>query len=329
MCLLTAPAWSQAAAVEPVQPAQADITDMAPQQILVTGMRPGPGLWKVSKGDHVLWVFGSYSPLPKNMEWRSHEVEMILAQSQEYLSPPSAGASVGILKGLTLLPLAIGLKKNPDGAALRDVLPADLYARWLLLKRKYIGDDAGIERERPLFAAATLHKAGLAQAGLSQGQEVRNAIEKIVEKNNIKTTSSHVALVLEDPAKMMKDFKKAPLDDVACFSKTLERLETDIDAMRVRANAWAKGDLEASQKLNFADRDGACRAAMDSSPVVKERPGLQSLGERMRETWLAAAEKSLATNASTLAILRLQDILDPKGYMAALEAKGYAVQKPE
>jgi hypothetical protein len=131
---------------------------MAPQQILVTGMRPGPGLWKVSKGDHVLWVFGNYSPLPKNMEWRSHEVEKILAQSQEYLSPPSAGASVGILKGLTLLPLAIGLKKNPDGAALRDVLPADLYARWLLLKRKYIGDDAGIERERPLFAAATLHQ---------------------------------------------------------------------------------------------------------------------------------------------------------------------------
>jgi hypothetical protein len=99
--------------------------------------------------------------------------------------------------------------------------------------------------------------------------------------------------------------------------------------MRVRANAWAKGDLEAIQKLSFADRDGACRAAMDSSPVVKERPGLQSLGERMREAWLAAAEKSLATNASTFAILRLQDILDPKGYMAALEAKGYAVQNPE
>ena len=52
----------------------------------------------------------------------------------------------------------------------------------------------------------------------------------------------------------MRDFKKSSLDDLACFSKTIERLETDIDAMRIRANAWAKGDLDMIRKLVYCRR---------------------------------------------------------------------------
>jgi hypothetical protein len=316
--LLAAAAWPQTEAPE-----------LAPEKILVVGQRPGPGLWKISKGEHVLWVFGMYSPLPKKMEWRAQEVETILAQSQEYLTPPAATAELGFFRSLTLLPYAIGLKKNPDGAQLRDLLPADVHARWLLLKKKYIGNDEGIERERPIFVADELFRKGLDHAGLSSGQEVRTAIEKIVKKNKIKTTPSEVKLAVDDPVRMIKDFKKSPLDDVACFSKTIERLETDLDAMRIRANAWAKGDLEAIHKLSYADRDEACEAALANSAFIKGQPGFQSMEARMWDTWLATAERSLVANASTFAILPLKDILDPKGVMSALQAKGYLVEKPE
>ena len=128
-----APAWSQTepppAPTEQVEPMAAG-EDVVTETILVAGQRPGPGLWKVSKGDHVLWVFGTYSPLPKKMEWRSKEVEAILAQSQEYLRPPGATTDVGFLRQMTLLPFAIGFKKNPDGAELKDLLPEPVYARW-------------------------------------------------------------------------------------------------------------------------------------------------------------------------------------------------------
>ena len=321
LCLLAAPALSQTAA--------ADVVDPGGEKVLVVGQRPGPGLWKVSKGDHVLWIFGTYSPLPKNMQWRSHEVETILAQSQEYLTPPSASAGVGIFRGITLLPYIIGIKKNPDGAKLRDVVPADTYARWLVLKAKYIGDDEGIESERPIFAGDELYRKGLNQAGLSNGNAVVKEIEKIVKKKNIKMTHSAVMLPMEEPAKSIKDFKKSQVDDTACFAKTLERLETDIDAMRVRANAWAIGDLDVIQKLSFADRDAACQSAMRNNSVVKAQKGLQAAEERMREAWLASAEKSLAANTSTFATLALQDILDPNGLVAALEARGYVVERPE
>ena len=332
LCALSAaPAWSQTEAVPPAEQAEAGaVENPITETILVTGQRPGPGLWKVTKGDHVLWVFGTYSPLPKQMEWRSKEVETILAQSQEYLQPPGATADVGFFRQMTMLPFAIGFKKNPDGAQLKDLLPEPVYARWLVLKKKYIGDDDGIERERPIFAADTLFHKGLEQAGLgSGGREVRETIEKLVKKNKIKMTSTLAKLEIDDPVKMLREFKKSPLDDVACFSNTLARLEDDIDAMRVRANAWARGDLAAIQKISYADRDGACDSAILNSALLQSRPGLKSVQAQVMESWLAAAEKSLAANASTFATVSLKDLLDPKGFIAALQAKGYVVEKPE
>ena len=43
--------------------------EAAPTTVVVSGKRPGPGLWKVSKDGHVMWVFALYSPLPQKMEW--------------------------------------------------------------------------------------------------------------------------------------------------------------------------------------------------------------------------------------------------------------------
>jgi len=101
--------------------------DAAPEQILIAGKRPGPGLWKVSRDGHVLWVFGTHSPLPLRMVWRSQQVETVLAQSQAFLGAPGVGVSVGWAQAfnvMTALPLAIGAKNNPDGARLQDVAPA-------------------------------------------------------------------------------------------------------------------------------------------------------------------------------------------------------------
>lgn len=303
--------------------------EAAPEQVLLVGQRPGPGLWKVSKGDHVLWVFGTYSPLPQKMEWRSQQVEAALAQSQEYLTPPAAHAKVGFFRGLTMLPGLIGVKKNPDGASLQDVVPADVYARWLPLKAKYLGENDSIERERPIFAAQTLFSAGLKQAGLTRGSAVDTKINAIIKQHKIKVTETGIRLDMDGASGMLKDFKKSSLADTACFTTTLARLESDIDAMRVRANAWAKGDLEAIQKLSYPDQETQCDDAMLSAEFVKNRPGFQNIKERVREAWVASAEQALSTNTSSFAMLRLSNIVGADSYLAALKAKGYQVDSPE
>jgi hypothetical protein len=321
MCLLmSVPAWAQTEAA----PAVAE----TPGTVLVVGQRPGPGMWKISKGDHVLWVFATYSPLPVKMQWRSQQVESIIAQSQLYLSPPSLSASVGVWGGLKMLPHVVGMRKNPGGAMLRDVVAPEVYARWRVLKAKYGVSDTA-ESERPVFAAETLYRAGLQHAGLATSDEVSKAIGALLTKNKVKVMNSHVQLDMPDPGKTLKEFKQGSMDDAACFKATIERLETDIDVMRQRANAWAKGDLDEIRTLGFADREAACQSAMASSPALRDGLGLAGAEKRVRKLWLEAAEHALATHTTSFAMLKLSNVLRSDYVMTDLQAKGYAVQAPD
>jgi hypothetical protein len=203
-----------------------------------------------------------------------------------------------------------------------------LYARWLTLKTKYgIKDD--VENERPVFAAQRLYSAGLRQAGLSRDGQVEKKIANLVAQNKLPVMRSHIELELQDPAGAMRRFKKDSVDDAACFAQTLERLEGDIDAMRMRANAWAKGDIAAIGRLSYAERDAACDDAMMGSAAIKEVLEQQDAQRRMRKLWLEAAEHALATNRSTFAMLRLSAILADDGLVAALREKGYQVESPQ
>lgn len=78
LSFLTLPALAQTAApsAEPGAAPAAEaavaesvaVPEAAPATVVVEGRRPGPGVWKVSKDGHVMWVFGTYSPLPQKME---------------------------------------------------------------------------------------------------------------------------------------------------------------------------------------------------------------------------------------------------------------------
>lgn len=324
---LAGPAVAQTEpAAEPPAPAAAE--GAREEKVIVVGQRPGPGLWKISKGDHVLWLFGTYAPLPKNMTWRSHQVEAILAQSQEAIAPPSAKPQLGILKMLSLAPHVMGLMNNPDGAKLKDILPADVYARWEVLRQKYM-PDVDMERARPLFAASGLYNAGLATAGLTTKQEVSGTVAKLVKKSGVKLTSVTHEFAVGDPSAAVKLYKRSAMDDAACLSKTMDQLEMDIDVMKARANAWSKGDLAAMRKLDFSDREGACKDAMMRSPAMRSVMKSDEIEAQLQVNWLAAVEKALANNASTFAVLSIKSLLDPKGVLAILQAKGYQVDSPD
>lgn len=331
LCLFAVPALAQTESAAPATPPPeaVEAAPAGPAEILVVGKRPGPGLWKVSKGDHVLWVFGTFGPLPVKMEWRSHEVESILAQSQEFLSPPMATPDIGVLRMATILPFAIGINNLPDQQTLADVLPPPVYQRWLTMKAKYLPSKDDMERIRPILLADRLYGAALNKAGLENSRPVRETINKLVKQHKLKVTSSEIKIPVDSPVRLVREFKKSPLEDVACFTKTLDRLENDIDALRVRANAWAKGDIDAIRQLDFADRDAACASAILSSSVIRNEPGFANLDQRMQDLWIANVEKALAANKSSFAVLGLKHILAPDGYLAALRAKGYSVEDPE
>lgn len=298
-----------------------------PEEILVTGEQPGPGLWRIVKGEHVIWVLGSQSPLPKKMTWRASEAEKIVAESQELLTNPTVDADVGFFTGLALLPSLIGVRNNPNGAKLQDVVPADLYARWKVLKEKYIGRDNDPEKWRPIFAAQELYSKAIDKSGLTSSNAVWPLIEKAAKKNKLKITTPTVKLKIEKARAAIKEFKKSELDDVECFAKTIERLETDLDLMRARANAWARGDVPALRQMTHVDQVGACIAAVMNAQLVQER-GYQNLPTKLADAWVAAAEAAIANNRSTFAVLSIDEIYKSDGLVSQFRAKGYVVEEP-
>lgn len=334
LCLVFWSASSQAQSVaEPAPAPAADAVDAAdaapapPEQIMVVGQKPGPGMWKVSKDGHELWIFGIYSPLPTRMEWRSHEVDAVIGRSQEYLAPPNAKLDLPIFATALALPQLIGINKIPNDATLRDVLPPEVYARWLPLKEKYLPKNK--ERDRPIVVANELYNTALKQAGLTSSIEVRKQVEKMVEQKKLKITRNTIDIKVENPRAILKEFKKAELADAACFADTLTRLETDIDAMRVRANAWARGDIGGIRKLDFVDHQESCANVMRNNAALRDQPAFKEAEPRLRALWIANAESALAKNGSTFALLPMKEILDPKGLVTALAAKGYTVEQPD
>lgn len=327
--LVMGSAWAQSSTPQ-APPAVAELP-----VVVVTGVQPGPGLWRVSRTDpagaeHVLWVLGTLSPLPRAMQWQSSEVGQTIAESQELLRAPSIKlkADVGFVGKLFLLPSAYSARKNPDGAHLQQLLPPSVYARWQLLKQKYSVDERGIERWRPMFAAQALFRKALKANGLSRSGGVEASIDALAKQHGVPTTDTDYQIVIEHPRIAIKAFKQAAPHDVTCFIRTLDSIEHDLPWMTERANAWATGDLEALRQLPDSDRHDACVAAVTDAGFARAL-GLDDVPEKQRAVWLAAAIKALQTHAQTFAVLPMDELLRADGYLAALRERGYEVEAPE
>lgn len=291
----------------------------------------GPGLWEVRYGENVLWILGTQSPLPRRFEWVSDEVDARLAESSLLIAPPSVslGSGIGRFRALTLLPSLLRARRNPDERSLEAVVGPELYARWLPLKQRYLGRNRKVESWRPLFAAIKLWEEAIEDARMTGSGPVWRAVTKSAKTLKLQVETPQVGVQIVDPKATIRSFAQSPLDDIECFSRTLERLESDIGTMRERAEAWAVGDLEALSALPFSDQNQACRDAFLSASVG-EQNRIDDLPQRVREAWLESVDKALSAHRSSVAVISISSLLDPEsGLLQALRERGYAVRSPD
>ena len=299
------------------------------ETMVVTGVQPGPGMWKVSRDGHSLWVLGTLSALPSGISWKADEVNAILEQAGQVLGPPGVvvGSDIGVFRGLMLVPAALKAARNPDGKTLRDVLPADVHARWLALKPRYFGNDKGIEKKRPLLVANELYTRANRKAGLGQTPVITPVIDTVLKRRKMKVTPTTLKINIDDPKAAIKDFAREGVDDLECFRLALDRVENDIPVMVDRANAWSVGNLEALRTLPSEKQAGACMSAMMGGEFARKR-GFGDIEARIRNQWLQIAEKALQENAVTFATLPIAELQKPNGYLSYLQARGYLVEAP-
>jgi hypothetical protein len=323
------------------QSAEAAATIEAPEEVLVTGEFPGPGMWKITRAEdpenHTLWILGTPPPMPKKMKWKSKQVEAAVLGSQQILMPSSIDVKpdekIGFFKGLSLLPAALGARKNPEKDRLQDLLEPQVYARWLVQKKKYLGRNAGIEKFRPIFAAYKLRGEAFDDLKLRERGLVEDVVEKLAKKHKIETTTPSIEFPLhtKDIKAKIKEFAREPLADTECFAETLDLVEAlaDREAMELRATSWATGDLQTLLGIPpLPNPNVACEAAVMGSQVAQELIP-SDLRARLRAVWLQAAEDSLAKNRSTFALLSIAELTSAQGQLEALRAKGYIVEAPQ
>lgn len=334
-----------AIAQEPDEPAELDT-------VLVVGEHPGPGLWKVSNGDHVLWVLASHGPLPKGMKWRSQEIESRIAGSQEVLYGGGVAITpnIGLLRGLTLVPAALRASKLPGRKTLADVLPPDSYARWRALRDEYLGKDKDVERLRPAIALGRLRSAAYRKAGLASGPNVYRVVGELREKHKVRRNQLPAAwrtVRFDNARALLKNAARLETPDVPCFIKAIDGLEEEIELARQRANAWARGDiatlrsLHREMSLEETLEENCSRSLMmaltegDGADAARARKTLADMewhvqwaGVEAEQEWLAAAEAALQKNSSTFALLPLEEVLKAEGVLAKLESRGYQVEEP-
>ena len=288
------------------------------EEIVVTGTRPGPPLWKVTNQGNVLWIFGTLDYLPKRLNWDSASVRFQLSQSEQYISPPRINSRENNpFKAISLIRKINRLTKNPDGKTLQDVLPEDLYARFLDAKSIYAPKDNKIFNLRPQEAAGSLFRAALVSVGLSLDQKVGNRLRRIARGEGATLITHNKSL---DVDAFLQGYENILLEDeIACLQSTLETIETDLEAMIVRANAWANGNADLLLKLDYPDRQQVCIGSITSTDAVK------SIVEQTRTEWVDSIESALTNNKISFANFSMREIVHPDGLLTQLKQQGYVI----
>jgi len=306
LCADTPPAASAA----PASPEQL-------QELVVTGERTGPGLWHVHKGAAHVWILGSISPLPRDITWRSTQVERLLVSARQVLVPKPF--EIGIVRILWLLITERSVLMVRGGKHLKDVMPPDLYARFAKDRARFTGDADKWERFRPIIASAFLERDAFHGAGLSARLDLGAAMRALAKKQHVPVEEVKIAGVGDvlDALKSMP-----PATENTCVDASLVTIESGLPQLIARARAWATGDIEGIQRHPEPAEIDACVKALDSGAAAGDLIG------RIRRSWLQALLKSLESDGTTIAVVNMDLLLESGGLLDELKQRGYEVDPP-
>jgi uncharacterized protein YbaP (TraB family) len=291
------------------------------EEITIVGRYPGPPLWKVSSGEHVLWIFGELSPVPKGLDWDPRSAERVLERAETVIGAPRVSATtLNPIRLFRIFRAARKLARNPGESTLAEQLPAELYERYRVLHARHLPDDDEEEDLRPALAALRLYSAALDDVGLTTDSGVGKTVRRLMRRSR----ADEAEIVIEtEPETVIEELGKVTREaELTCFATIMTSIETDLQAMKERANAWAIGDVDALQRFDYPDSQGNCLAMLFSAG------GLAELRDDLYEKWLREAESALANHERSFSVLPMRQLVAADGVLAQLEAKGYSVTTP-
>jgi uncharacterized protein YbaP (TraB family) len=274
-------------------------------------------MWHVHRGAANVWILGSISPLPRDITWRSRQVEQVLESTSQVLVQKPLEISIPRILWMLIADrkyLMVG-----GGKKLKDVLPPDLHVRFAAQRSKVTDEADKWERYRPIIAEAFLQQAAFHRVNLSMRLDLGAALRALAKKHGVRIEEIKVAGVSD----MLEALKTMPpATERTCVEASLSTLETGLPRLVDRAQAWAVGNVDRIENLPELKEVDACRTALDAG-----KGALDVIG-RIRQTWLENIEKYLRSAGTTIAVVNLDMLLERGGLLDQLRAKGYEVDPP-
>ena len=295
------------------------------EEVVVNGRRPGPPLWRIENGDNTLWVFALVSPMPKTFEWDSKSIEHVLSGSQEYfpLIEKKVGASIlNPIKAIGMVRRFNKLKKIPDDRTLKDYLSSETYDKFLTLKTRYLPTEKKLDSLTPLFVAEQLYKGAKREYGLIEPRKISKTIDKLAKRNKLEITKIKVGEKIESKPLLDALENLSAAEHARCLSSVMNTLDNEIESLINYALLWVEGDQKALVNNSQPRMQDSCADFFMRSEQA------QRILSKSEELWLNATEEALENNSSSFAVLELHQVIEPKGLLSQLSARGYKIVGP-
>jgi hypothetical protein len=279
--------------------------------IVVLARRSGAPMWTVTRGDSTLILVGAITGVPRDLAWRSDDLEAAAARSQLILTPQVGRASVtDVLRAAWRIRT---IARMPRGHSSADYLPPEWQAR---LEAVMADEPNQRWREKSLLILGfdlMRDKAGL--GGREAGEDAMDVVRRAARRGRV--TIRPVGAVRGD--ELLDSLIDAPQTaHTPCVQAAIAAAELGPDAARERAADWRAGRV----------------AEVVASPLDRALNqcwpwGDPDIAPQLRQQWAAAVETSLISPGVTMGVAPLRLLAEQGGVLDGLEARGIDVVGPE
>lgn len=275
----------------------------------MTGLAQEPArsmLWSVRGGDGPpTYLAGSVHVLSKEYYplsdvWnRAFEASSVLIEEVDLAEMEDPAVAMGLLSRGTL----------SDGRMLKDLIPADLYAK-VASRAETLGlPEFAVQRMKPWVVALSLAAPELQRAGFDPRLGVDwHFFERARQAGKERRA-------LETPSFQLDRFDQMSMSlQTSMLKSALEDRETEADNLHTIAEAWKTGNLVTLERLLLA--------TLLESPELYQR----LLVDRNR-SWVAPIEACVTRKTPCFVVVGAAHLVGPHSLVAMFREKGYAVEQ--
>ena len=279
------------------------------QELVVTGRAGGPAWWRVSKGASTVYVLGVPEALPRGLKWDMTLTRRRLAGADELIEPPVVTANLG-----DLFALLNARKRYRSKGPMENALPPDLRARFLAARPRLTSDARAYSGWTPLVAGLLMVSDFRRRAGL-EVREPAGTVARLARSQGLKVVPAGTfrAVTLIRAAEM-----GLAQSGPACLADALDEIDAGAGQIRAAAEGWAHGDVAS-----------ALAAQRGYEKCLNSLPEGADVAAKAMTGATTAIAAALAVPGHSVAVVNLRTLLAEGGVLQRLQARGYAVARPD